>query len=190
MARTTGAVTGVTLVNGGDNYKNTDVLGVDPADVGGTVGNSFQVEVETVTFNGTTTSFAATVGGSGYTLPANDRFLLFLNSHIQELGESYSYSGTPSTINFTEAPKGNMDFYCFYVGQLQDMDSIAPFMNGTKKTFILKKNDQPFSLESDSNEVIPANNLVMFLNGVYQEPEVAYTLDGSILEFSEAPRVW
>ena len=188
VARTTGAVTGVTLVNGGDGYKNTDVLGVDPADVGGTVGNSFQVEVETVTFNGTTTAFPATVGGSGYTLPANDRFLLFLNSHIQELGEAYSYSGTPSTINFTEAPKGNMDFYCFYVGQLQDMDSIAPFMNGTKRTFILKKNDQPFSLESDSNEVIPANNLVMFLNGVYQEPEVAYTLDGSILEFSEAPR--
>ena len=188
VARTTGAVTSVTLVNGGDNYKNTDVLGVDPADVGGTVTNSFQVEVETVTFNGITTSFPATVGGAGYTLPANDRFLLFLNSHIQELGSSYSYSGTPSTINFTEAPKGNMDFYCFYVGQLQDMDSIAPFMNGTKKTFILKKNDQPFSLESDSNEVIPANNLVMFLNGVYQEPEVAYTLDGSILTFSEAPR--
>ena len=188
IARTTGAVTGVTLVNGGDNYKNTDILGVDPADVGGTVINSFQVEVQTVTFNGTTTAFPATIGGSGYTLPANDRFLLFLNSHIQELGASYSYSGTPSTITFTEAPKGNMDFYCFYVGQLQDMDSIAPFMNGTKKTFILKKNDQPFSLESDSNEVIPANNLVMFLNGVYQEPEVAYTLDGSILEFSEAPR--
>ena len=188
VARTTGAVTGVTLVSGGDGYKNTDILGVDAADVGGTVANSFQIEVQTVTFNGSTTGFAATVGGSGYTLPANDRFLLFLNSHIQELGVSYSYSGTPSTINFAEAPKGNMDFYCFYVGQLQDMDSIAPFMNGTKKTFILKKNDQPFSLESDSNEVIPANNLVMFLNGVYQEPEVAYTLDGSILEFSEAPR--
>ena len=188
IARTTGAVTGVSLVSGGDGYKNTDILGVDPADVGGTVINSFQVEVQTVTFNGSTTAFPATVGGSGYTLPANDRFLLFLNSHIQELGSSYSYSGTPSTINFTEAPKGNMDFYCFYVGQLQDMDSIAPFMNGTKRTFVLKKNDQPFSLESDSNEVIPANNLVMFLNGVYQEPEVAYTLDGSILEFSEAPR--
>ena len=188
IARTTGAVTSVTLVSGGDGYKNTDILGVDAADVGGTVTNSFQVEVQTVTFNGTTTGFAATVGGSGYTLPANDRFLLFLNSHIQELGTSYSYSGTPSTIQFAEAPKGNMDFYCFYVGQLQDMDSIAPFMNGTKKTFILKKNDQPFSLESDSNEVIPANNLVMFLNGVYQEPEVAYTLDGSILTFSEAPR--
>ena len=68
------------------------------------------------------------------------------------------------------------------------MDDLAPYFNGNKKTFILKKNDQPFSLESDSTEVIPANNLVMFLNGVYQEPEVAFTLNGSILEFSEAPR--
>ena len=75
IARTTGAVTSVTLVSGGDGYKNTDVLGVNAADVGGTVVNSFQVEVETVTFNGTTTAFAATVGGSGYTLPAKDRFL-------------------------------------------------------------------------------------------------------------------
>ena len=184
----TGAVTAVTLVSGGDNYKNTDILGAAAATIGGTVRNAFQVEVDTVTFNSSTTAFAATVGGTGYNLPANDRFLLFLNSHIQELGVAYSYAGTPSTITFTEAPIGNMDFYCFYVGQLQDMDDLAPYFNGNKRTFILKKNDQPFSLESDSTDVIPANNLVMFLNGVYQEPEVAFTLNGSILEFSEAPR--
>ena len=184
----TGAVTDVTLVDGGDNYKNTDVLGAAASTIGGTVRNDFQIEVSTVTFNGSTTAFSATVGGVGYNLPANDRFLLFLNAHIQELGVAYSYAGTPSTITFTEAPIGNMDFYCFYVGQLQDMDDLAPYFNGNKKTFILKKNDQPFSLESDSTEVIPANNLVMFLNGVYQEPEVAFTLNGSILEFSEAPR--
>ena len=187
-ASLTGAVTSVTLVNGGDGYKNTDMLGANASDIGGTVKNSFQIEVATVSFNGITTSFAATVSGSGYTLPANDRFLLFLNSTIQKVTDSYSYTGTPSTITFTEAPLGNMDFYCFYVGQLQDMDDLSPYFNGSKKTFILKKNDQPFSLESDSTAVITANNLVMFLNGIYQEPEVAYTLNGSILEFSEAPR--
>ena len=188
VALLTGAVTDVTLVSGGDGYKNTDMLGVDASNIGGTVTNSFQVEVDTVTFNGVTTAFAATVSGTGYTLPANDRFLLFLNSTLQKVTESYTYTGTPSTITFTEAPLGNMDFYCFYVGQLQDMDDLAPFFNGNKKTFILKKNDQPFSLESDSTDVITANNLVMFLNGIYQEPEVAFTLNGSILEFSEAPR--
>ena len=188
LSRLTGAVTDVALVSGGDGYQDTDVLGANAADIGGTVTNSFQVEVDTVTFNGVTTQFAATVGGTGYNLPANDRFLLFLNSTIQKVSTSYTYTGTPSTITFLEAPKGNMDFYCFYVGQLQDMDDLSPYFNGTRKTFILKKNDQPFSLESDSTEVVTANNIVMFLNGIYQEPEVAFTLNGSILEFSEAPR--
>ena len=188
IARLTGAVTDVTLVSGGSGYLNTDMLGVDAANVGGTVVNSFQVEVGTVTFDGVQTAFTAKVGGTGYNLPGNDRFLLFLNSHIQELGVSYSYTGTPSVITFTEAPLGNMDFYCFYVGQLRDLDPIAPFFDNTRKTFILKKNDQPFSLESDSPAVIPANNLIIFLNGVYQEPEVSYVLNGSILEFTEAPR--
>ena len=32
------------------------------------------------------------------------------------------------------------------------------------------------------------NNLIIFINGMYQEPGVAYTLTGSIIEFSEAPR--
>ena len=188
IARLTGAVTSVTLQNGGSGYLNTDMLGVDPSTVGGTVKNSFQVEVGTVTFDGVQTQFAAKVGGSGYTLPANDRFFLFLNSTIQELGTSYSYTGSPSTITFTEAPLGNMDFYCFYVGQTQGMDTLEPFFDNTRKSFVLKKNEQPFSLESDSTDVIPANNLIIFLNGIYQEPEVSYILNGSILEFAEPPR--
>ena len=106
IARLTGAVTSVTLQSGGSGYLNTDMLGVDPASVGGTVKNSFQVEVGTVTFDGVQTQFAAKVGGSGYTLPANDRFFLFLNSTIQELGTSYSYTGSPSTITFTEGSSG------------------------------------------------------------------------------------
>ena len=32
------------------------------------------------------------------------------------------------------------------------------------------------------------NNLLIFINGVYQEPGIAYSLTGSIIEFSEAPR--
>ena len=186
IARLTGAVTSVTLQNGGSGYLNTDMLGVDPASVGGTVKNSFQVEVGTVTFDGVQTQFAAKVGGSGYTC-ANDRFFLFLNSTIQELGTSYSIQDLLVRLPL-QAPLGNMDFYCFYVGQTQGMDTLEPFFDNTRKSFVLKKNEQPFSLESDSTDVIPANNLIIFLNGIYQEPEVSYILNGSILEFAEAPR--
>ena len=52
----------------------------------------------------------------------------------------------------------------------------------------MKQNTEPFSLESDNAAVQAQNNLLIFLNGVYQEPGVAYTLTGSIIEFSEPPR--
>ena len=81
-----------------------------------------------------------------------------------------------------------MDFYGFYFGKLTLLDDIAPFFDNKKKTFTMKQNTEPFSLESDNAEVEAQNNLLIFLNGVYQEPGVAYTLTGSIIEFSEPPR--
>jgi len=81
-----------------------------------------------------------------------------------------------------------MDFYGFYFGKLTQLDQIDPFFDNNKKTFTMKQNTEPFSLESDNTAVEAQNNLLIFLNGVYQEPGVAYTLTGSIIEFSEAPR--
>ena len=52
----------------------------------------------------------------------------------------------------------------------------------------MRENTEPFSLESDNDAVQAQNNLLIFLNGVYQEPGIAYSLTGSIVEFSEAPR--
>ena len=52
----------------------------------------------------------------------------------------------------------------------------------------MKQDTEPFSLESDNAEVEAQNNLLIFLNGIYQEPGVAFTLTGSIIEFSEPPR--
>ena len=81
-----------------------------------------------------------------------------------------------------------MDFYGFYFGKLTQLDEIAPFFDNKKKTFTMKQNTEPFSLESDNAAVQAQNNLLIFINGVYQEPGIAYSLTGSIIEFSEAPR--
>ena len=148
----------------------------------------FQVKVATVTFDGTDTTFSAQVGGSNYSLPASDNFLLFLNSTLQIKGSAESYTYTGSNITFNEAPLPGMDFYGFYFGKLTLLDTIAPFFDNSKKTFILKNNNQPFSLESDNTAVDASNNLFIFLNGVFQEPGAAYELNGAIIEFTEAPR--
>ena len=148
----------------------------------------FQVKVEELTFDGTDTTFTALVGGSSYNLPASDNFLIFLNSTLQVKGSSESYTYTGSTITFNEAPLPGMDFYGFYFGKLTLLDTIAPFFDNSKKTFILKENNQPFSLESDDTSINPSNNLMIFINGIFQEPGSAYELNGAIIEFTEAPR--
>ena len=81
-----------------------------------------------------------------------------------------------------------MDFYGFYFGKLELIDDLAPFFDNQKKNFTMKRDNEPISLESDNASVIASNNLLIFLNGVFQEPQTAYNLRGSIIEFSEPPR--
>ena len=149
---------------------------------------NFQVKVGTVTFDGTDTTFTAKVGGSTQVLPASDNFLIFLNSTLQVKGSTDSYTYTGSTLTFNEAPIPGMDFYGFYFGKLELIDDLAPYFDNSKKNFTMKKDNEPISLESDNAAVIASNNLVMFINGVFQEPQSAYNLRGSIIEFSEPPR--
>ena len=148
----------------------------------------FQIGVSDVAFDGNDKTFNMLSGGSTQVLPASDNFLIFLNSTLQVKGTTAAYTYTGSEITFTEAPIAGMDFYGYYFGKLTQLDEIAPFFDNKKKTFTMKENTEPFSLESDNASVRPENNLLIFLNGVYQEPGIAYTLTGSIIEFSEPPR--
>ena len=148
----------------------------------------FQIGVSDCTFDGVDTTFNMLSGGSTQVLPASDNFLIFLNSALQIKGTTAAYTYTGSEITFTEPPLAGMDFFGFYFGKLTQLDSIKEFFDNKKKTFTMKENTEPFSLESDNAAVQAQNNLLIFLNGVYQEPGVAYSLTGSIIEFSEAPR--
>ena len=74
-----------------------------------------------------------------------------------------------------------MDFYGYYFGKLTQLDAIEIYFDNSRKTFTMKENTEPFSLESDNAAVRAENNLLIFLNGVYQEPGVAYSLTGSII---------
>mgnify|MGYP006233915593 FL=1 len=178
------AVTGTTItVNVGTNTGNlvgiTRTTSVQPF---------FQIGVSDCTFDGVDTIFNTLSGGSAQTLPASDNFLIFLNSTLQIKGSENAYTYSGDEITFTEAPLAGMDFYGYYFGKLTQLDSIQEFFDNKKKTFTMKENTEPFSLESDNTAVKAENNLLIFLNGVYQEPGVAYSLTGSIIEFSEAPR--
>ena len=148
----------------------------------------FQIGVSDVAFDGNDKTFTTLSGGSTQVLPASDNFLIFLNSTLQIKGTTAAYTYTGSSITFSEAPLAGMDFYGYYFGKLTQLDPIEIYFDNSRKTFTMKENTEPFSLESDNAAVRAENNLLIFLNGVYQEPGVAYSLTGSIIEFSEAPR--
>ena len=148
----------------------------------------FQIGVSDCTFDGVDTTFNMLSGGSTQVLPASDNFLIFLNSTLQIKGSTAAYTYTGSEITFTEPPLSGMDFYGFYFGKLVLLDDLSPFFDNSKETFTMTLNNEPFSLESDNENVEPSNNLMIFINGVFQEPGVAYSLNGSIIKFSEAPR--
>ena len=178
------AVTGTTItVNVGTNTGNLTGIVRTAATT-----PDFQVGVADVAFDGNDKTFTMTSGGSTQVLPASDNFLIFLNSTLQLKGTTESYTYTGSELTFSEAPLAGMDFYGFYFGKLVLLDEISPFFDNSKQTFTMKLDNEPFSLESDNEDVVPANNLMIFINGVFQEPGVAYSLNGSIIKFSEAPR--
>ena len=64
-------------------------------------------------------------------------------------------------------------------GQYRKLDSIEGSFNGSKKDF---------NLEVDSTSVTPAaQNCLLSINGVIQEPFVAFSVTGSAINFAEAP---
>ena len=111
-----------------------------------------------------------------------------MNGTFQIKGTTDAYTYTGSTITFTEPPLPGMDFYGYYFGKLVLLDNLSPYFDSSRTTFVMRNENEPFSLESDNEAVNPSNNLLIFLNGIFQEPGVAYTLRGSVIEFSEPPR--
>ena len=64
-------------------------------------------------------------------------------------------------------------------GPAQRLDNVSSSFNGTLTAF---------DMTLDGTTVTPhINNLAIYLNGVYQEPDNAYILSGSQMKFSEAP---
>ena len=73
---------------------------------------------------------------------------------------------------------------------LQVLDSPDAEFDGTKKTFRLNVNEEPISIQAAKGSNIDVQDtLLVFLNGVLQEPGAAYEFKGgSLLTFSEPPR--
>lgn len=82
------------------------------------------------------------------------------------------------------------DFSGWSIGELQKLDDIDSLFNGFRKTFAISDNGNRFAIIArDGSDIDLKSVLLIFVNDVLQEPDVAYTFDGgSLITFTEAPK--
>ena len=82
------------------------------------------------------------------------------------------------------------NFSAWQFGDLDFIDSIKDLQNGVRTNFPLKYQGTLLSFESDEPTIRDnfSNLLIIFINGVLQEPETSYTFDGGTsFRFETAP---
>lgn len=145
-----------------------------------------------VGFNGQQTTFKLTQNNGEAYFPDEEGYMLvFVNGILQPPTVSFIFFN--DTIEFTEAPTLGSSFHAIYYGKLRQLDDISYQFDSLRNTFNLKLNDSFYSLTItegiSSTSIKPENNIIISLNGVIQEPGVAYQLVGSRIIFAEVPRV-
>jgi hypothetical protein len=82
------------------------------------------------------------------------------------------------------------DFSGWSIGELQKLDDIDHLFDGFRKTFPISDNGNRFAIiTKDGSNIDLKSVLLIFVNDVLQEPDVAYTFDGgSLITFTEAPK--
>lgn len=142
-------------------------------------------------FDGQQTTFDLTIlNGTQYLPNPDGHLLVFVNGILQPPEQSYStYS---NIIEFTEPPVIGSSFNSVYIGKLRKLDDIGFEFDSLRNSFNLKLNEVFYSLTvtagAESSNIKPENNLIVSLNGVIQEPGVAFELVGSRIIFAEVPR--
>jgi hypothetical protein len=81
-------------------------------------------------------------------------------------------------------------FALWQFGNLDYIDSVAAYQNGVRLSFPLYYNGQLLSFQKDPNfDMDMKNLLVIFVNGILQEPGKSYDFDGgTTLSFINAPK--
>ena len=144
-------------------------------------------------FDGVQTTFDITIAnGEQYFPDPAGHLLLWVNGVLQPPGATNSYVAFSDKIAFSEAPDIGSEFIGYYVGKLRQLDDISFEFDSLRSSFNLKRDGLFYSLTLtegvSSNVIRPENNIIVSLNGIIQEPGVAYEIVGSRIIFSEVPR--
>ena len=179
------------------NYDNLPVIGISRQGIGATTdtGSNLLVDVKV--------SAAKTTVGIGSTTFEISEFAIARPGHSFKVGDKFKPIGLV-TASHLSAPIQEFElevtqifqdkFSSWQFGEIDFIDSIQNLQDGSRTRFPLFFNGQLLSFEKDLNnatsQLIDLNAvLLIFINGVLQEPGSSYTFEGgTTFEFQEAPR--
>jgi hypothetical protein len=179
------------------NYENLEVIGVSRLSMGSTtdcgVGLLLNLEV----------GAASTTGVGSSDLFEVKNFKVARNGYGFQRGDVVKAVGLVTAKGLASPIKEfqltilktfSDSFSCWQFGEMDYIDSIASYQDGTRTRFPLYYNNELVSIEpgeSPDAALIDFDSLlIIFINGILQEPKVAYVFEGgSSVEFTQPPKV-
>ena len=190
-----GNVTSVTITNPGSGYTSTNLPQLiidDPASYTNIPlvysGSSVQGVGQSATID-----IQVGAGGSVIDYQLKQEGFAYGNGEILTVpvggATGIPTSGTLSEFQITVDEIYQDDFNGFSIGQLQVLDNFDSQFDGLSRSFRLSVNDVALSIQSAPGSPIEVDKtLLIFINDVLQQPEVAYNFTGGgTVQFVEPP---
>jgi hypothetical protein len=186
--------TNPTIIVSEPSYENLEVTGVSRIGVGATtdigVGLLLDVDVS-----------ASTATGIGSTYFEVSNFRIKRNGYSFKKGDVFTpvglvtdgrLSSPLSRYELTVLDTFSDNFGCWQFGEFDFIDSLKFYQDGERTRFPLLYNGSLLSFEVDEDaegSIDLSNSLLIFLNGILQEPGVSYNFDGGTsFTFTTAPK--
>jgi hypothetical protein len=175
------------------SYENLEIIGVSRRGVGNTTDTGKNLLI-------TLDVGASSTTGIGSTLFEVSSFKISRPGYAFEIGDVFKPVGLVTDKNLS-SPLSEFEltvldvftdsFSAWQFGELDYIDSIKNLQNGVRVRFPLFYNSQLLSFEKDVDSLIDLNAvLLIFVNGVIQEPGIAYQFEGgTTFVFAEPPKV-
>lgn len=203
-----GGTLSFTIVGGGTGYTNPTINVSPPSYNNLPIIGASRIGIGTTTACGTGLLVNVEVGASsttgiGSTLFEVNNFKIARSGYGFKRGDvirpvglvtAYGLSQPVSNFELTVLETFNDSFSAWQFGQLDYIDSIQNLQDGVRKRFPLYYNTQLLSFESNTSDsdsqVIDFNNLlIIFVNGILQNPGESYQFDGGTsFTFIDAPK--
>ena len=190
-----GHITGVTITNPGSGYTSTNLPELVIDDPASYTNIPLVYSSSSVQGFGQSTTVDIQVGAGGSVV----------DYHIKQEGFAYGNgeiltvpiggaTGIPTSGTFSEFQISieeiySDDFNGFSIGVLQVLDNFDSQFDGFNKSFRLSVNDVALSIQSAPGSPIEVDKtLLIFINDILQQPEVAYNFTGGgTVQFVEPP---